>query len=364
MTDVASRRRFLRSAATLTGVAAAAPLLGSASQRADAQELPVPTTGAHLVLLGTAAGPVPMAGRKGICTALVVDGRTYLIDVGRGAVDQFETARLSMDTLDGIFVTHLHSDHLADLYTLLWLRFGGFNSMTHPVDIYGPGRAGKLPEPSSDRDVDTINPKNPTPGLADFLAKSMEAAAYDLNIRMRDEAWPDIRTLVRAHEIPLPDVDAGPLGDVAPAMEPFEVMADDRVRVSAILVQHPPVFPSFAFRFDTDHGSVVFSGDTTVTANMVTLAQGADVLVHEVIDLQAVEQFGNLTPEQLEHHRRSHTEVTKVGPIAQHAGVATLVLNHLAPSTPAWSDAIWLAKAQQGFTGKVIVGNDLMRIPL
>ncbi|MFC5728072.1 MULTISPECIES: MBL fold metallo-hydrolase [Nocardioides] len=358
-----TRRRLLSSAVTLSGVAAAAPLVGL-SARAAARELPVPSVGTHLVLLGTAAGPVPMAGRRGICTALVVDGRTYLIDVGRGAVDQFETAGLSMGTLGGIFVTHLHSDHLADLYTLLWLRFGGYNSMTHPVDIYGPGPAGALPAPSSDRDVDTINRKNSTPGLADFLAKSMEATAYDLNIRMRDEAWPDIRTMVRSHEIPLPDVDAGPLGNMAPAMKPFKVMADDRVRVSAILVQHPPVFPSFAFRFDTDHGSVVFSGDTTVTPNMVTLAQGADVLVHEVIDLQAVEQFGNLTPEQLEHHRRSHTDVTKVGPIAREAGVATLVLNHLAPSTPAWSDAIWLAKAQQGFTGKVIVGNDLMRVPL
>lgn len=358
-----TRRHFLRSA-TLTGVAAAGPLLGSASYRAAAEESSVPSTGAHVVLLGTAAGPVPMAGRKGICTAFVVDGHTYLIDVGRGAVDQFETARLTMDTLEGIFVTHLHSDHLADLYTLLWLRFGGFNSMTHPVDVYGPGPAGALPEPSSDRDVDTINRKNPTPGLVDFFAKSMEATAYDLNIRMRDEAWPDIRTLVRPHEIQLPEVDAGPLGDMAPPMEPFEVMADDRVRVSAILVQHPPVFPSFAFRFDTDYGSVVFSGDTTVTPNMVTLARGADMLVHEVIDLQAVETFGNLTPEQLQHHRNSHTEVTKVGPIAQEAGVATLVLNHLAPSTPAWSDVIWLGKAQQGFTGKVIVGDDLMRIPL
>jgi ribonuclease BN (tRNA processing enzyme) len=319
-------------------------------------------TGTELILLGTGAGPVPMAGRTGICSALVVDGHVYLVDVGHGAFDQLEKAGLTPSNLDSIFITHLHSDHLADLYTLLWLRFGGYNSMTHPVHVFGPGQAGGLP--ASDREVGTINRQNPTPGLADFLASSMQATAYDLNLRMRDEAWPDLRELIRAQEIEVPDVGASATGDMAPEMEPFEVMSDERVRVTAILVQHPPVFPSFAYRFDTPHGSVVFSGDTTITQNMVTLARGADILVHEAIDLTAVEQFGNLSEEQLQHHRNSHSDVTKLGPLAQRAGVGTLVLSHLAPSTIAWSDAIWLAKAQQGFLGPVIVGNDLMRIPV
>ena len=145
-------------------------------------------------------------------------------------------------------------------------------------------------------------------------------------------------------------------------MEPFLVMADDRVRVSAILVQHPPVFPSFAFRFDTAHGSVVFSGDTTVTDNIVTIARGAAVLVHEAIDMQVVERHGNLTPEQLQHHRNSHTDVTELGPIAEAAGVKTLVLSHLAPGTILLPDASWYAKAKRGYSGEVIVGRDLMRI--
>lgn len=343
----------------------AGPLLAlGAGTAAAADPVEIPGSGTHLLLLGTSAGPVPFQGRLGISSALVVDGRVYLIDLGHGCFDQFDKAGLTPDQLDAIYVTHLHSDHLADLYTFLWLRFGGYNSMTHPVDIYGPGPAGELPQPSSDREVGTINPKNPTPGLTDYISTSMEASAYDLNIRMRDEGWPDIRDMVRTHEIAVPDVGAGPTGDVAPPMDPFPIISTGPVRVSAILVRHPPVFPSFAFRFDTPDGSVVFSGDTTITGNVVALAQGADILVHEAIDLQAVEMFGNLTPEQLQHHRNSHADVTKLGPLAERAGVQTLVLSHLAPGTVAWPDAVWLAKASQGFSGRVIVGHDLMTIPV
>lgn len=356
-----TRRQFLQSAAAASGVAAFGAA-GAPSVAAQVAE-PLPQTGAHVVLLGTGGGPVPFAGRKGIATALVVDGRVYLVDAGHGLFDQYEAAGLTPAQLESAFITHLHSDHLSDLYTLLWLRMGSYNSFAHPIDVYGPGPAGELP-PARTGSPPLINRKNPTPGISDFLKLSMDATAYDLNLRMRDEAWPDIREMVRAHDIAVPDVGAGPTGEVAPPMEPFEVMADDWVRVSAILVQHPPVFPSFAFRFDTAYGSVVISGDTTITQNMVTLARGADILVHEVIDLVAVEKFGNLGEEAMKHMRESHTDVTKIGALAQQSGVPTLVLSHLVPSTPAWSDAIWLANAQQGYTGKVIVGNDLMRVPL
>lgn len=167
---------------------------------------------------------------------------------------------------------------------------------------------------------------------------------------------------MRAHDIEVPGVGADPLTNVAPPMEPFPVMSDDRVSVTAILVQHPPVFPSFAFRFDTEHGSVVFSGDTTITENVVTLARGADVLVHEAIDLDVVERYGNLTEEQLQHHRAGHADVRALGAHAQRAGVPRLVLSHLAPGTVALPDESWRLKASRGFDGEVVVGTDLMRL--
>jgi ribonuclease BN (tRNA processing enzyme) len=244
--------------------------------------------------------------------------------MGHGSFDQFENSGLGIGKLDNIFITHLHLDHITDLYTMLWLRFGGFNSLAHAVNVYGPGPAGALPAPSiPGATVTIVNPSTRRRGLADLMNAQIAATAYDVNIRMLDEGWPSIYDRVRLNEIALPDVGASAPDNLTPPMQPLPVMSDDRVQVSAILVKHPPVFPSYAFRFDTAHGSVVFSGDTTVTPNMVTLARDADLLVHEGIDLQAVQMAGRFSEAQIRHLEASHTDVTKVGGVAQAAGVKT-----------------------------------------
>jgi ribonuclease BN (tRNA processing enzyme) len=370
------RRRLLRTAAI--GLPAAA--LGATLAPTVAAATPSPTVattpglnppawvtqpGANVVLLGTAGGPLIGPSRAGITSALVVDGHVYLLDAGHGAVDQYVRVGLPLSALTAAFVTHLHSDHVVDLYSLLWLTTGGIGTVGHPVDIYGPGSAGCLPDPyPAGRQVATVSPANPTPGLTNMIRTQVAATAYDINLRMRDEAWPDPRTLLLPHDIPLPDVGARPKGPVAPTMQPFEVMSDARVRVTATLVEHPPVFPSYAFRFDTAYGSVVFSGDTAPTANLTTLACGADILVHEVIDVDLVQQAG-LSPAAVNHLLTSHTDSLLVGAIAAEAGVPTLVLNHLSPGEPSLvSDEVWLQKARTGYTGDVLVGHDLQRIPL
>ncbi|MGN6723398.1 MAG: MBL fold metallo-hydrolase, partial [Marmoricola sp.] len=222
--------------------------------------------------------------------------------------------------------------------------------------------AGALQPAFHGRPVSTIDPADPTPGLADMTQRLVDAYAYSTNVFMRDSGIPDPRDLMEIHEIQLPNVGADPLHHTAPAMEPFAVMEDDRVKVTAILVPHGPVFPSFAFRFDTDEGSVVFSGDTSLSDNVVRLARGADILVHEAIDLAAL---GQLPPAVMDHLRSSHTSVTDVGGVAERAGVGTLVLSHLVPAAHSIvSPSSWRRQAQQGFGGRVIVGEDLMRIPV
>ncbi len=129
-------------------------------------------------------------------------------------------------------------------------------------------------------------------------------------------------------------------------------------------MQHAPVFPALAFRFNTDDGSVAFSGDTGPTGNLIELAQDVDVLVHEVI---AREWVGRLLPaprdaaqESLfQHLINVHTVIEDVGPIAERARVRTLVLSHLVPGN--WPAEEW-QRAKNGFSGTLVVGQDLDRI--
>ncbi|GLB63139.1 hypothetical protein NCCP2495_10170 [Dietzia sp. NCCP-2495] len=130
--------------------------------------------------------------------------------------------------------------------------------------------------------------------------------------------------------------------------------------VTATLVPHGPVYPSFAFRFDTDYGSVTFSGDTRLSENLDRLAAGTDTLVHKAINVEG----SGLPPAFVAHNLESHVEVQEVGKIAQKAGATRLVLSHLGDHTGVIDEAKWKAWAQDGYDGEVIVGRDLQRLVL
>jgi ribonuclease BN (tRNA processing enzyme) len=351
--DSTSRRRFLQTSAAAVGAGA---VLASIPTTANASPSASKDGASRVILLGTAGGPPPEPTRAGISSALVIDGKVYLIDCGRSAVTQYIHANLLYVNIQSIFLTHLHADHVCDYYNFFLLAgFGPDNDLNDgivsPVDVYGPGPAGALPPPFGGGTAPTINPDDPTPGLKQLTNYNINAFAYSSNILMRDSHIADVRTLIRAHEIDVPNVGANPLGPTAPPMDPFLVVDDGTVKVTAILVPHGVVYPSFAYRFDTPAGSVVFSGDTARSDNVVRLARGADILVHEVIDI-AFYQNSGYPPALLNHLEVSHTDVTAVGPIAQQAGVGTLVLTHLVPATASLvSPASWKQRAQKGFDG-------------
>jgi ribonuclease BN (tRNA processing enzyme) len=134
------------------------------------------------------------------------------------------------------------------------------------------------------------------------------------------------------------------------------------VTVSAILVDHAPIFPVFAFRFDTPAGAVVISGDTNRNANLIELAKGADILIHEAIDLDWARSLfpAQRTPAQdakLRHLLEAHTGAHDLGSIADAADVKLLVLSHLAP--PTLDDQAWLRQFTRT-RGKAVVGKPLM----
>ncbi len=363
------RRRLLRLAGASAVAAGAATAVGAVPAAAS------PGTNrrgrgpaAELLLLGTHAGPPVVPGRAGISSALRVDGVNYVVDCGRASTTQYVAAGLRMRDLRSVFITHLHADHVADYYQYFLLGGSAPSSddsrdlLAGPVSVYGPGPAGALPPAFGGHGVPTVHPEDPTPGIAGLTEYCHHAFAYSSNVFMRDSGFRDIRTLADVHEIRVPEVGAGPLGPTAPAMRPFTVTEDDRVRVTAVLVPHGPVYPAFAYRFDTDHGSVVFSGDTTYSDNLVRLSRGADVLVHEAINIEGAQA---LTPAHKDHLLESHVEIQKLGAIAQRAGVAHLVVSHLADFVTYPLDTRqWRRWAQRGYDGKVTVAQDLDRVPL
>lgn len=330
--------------------------------------MPAPT---KLVLLGTAGGPLPSTVRAGIAQAVVVAGRTYLVDCGSGVTRQLRRARL-LAGLHRVFVTHLHSDHTCDYFNLFLLGWP-ILQWNPPVDVFGPGPAGgaaALPPDDGGRAVPLHAPANPTPGLVDLTKAQFAAHAYDINVRMREAGRHDLRPLVVPHEIPVPaGVGAAGPDRVAPDMAPVTVMEDDDVRVTAVLVRHAPVFPAFAFRIDTAAGAIVLSGDTAPCDNLVRLARGADILVHEVFD-DSPEVTDEATTDDWEAQRRqhhlltSHTPLSRVGAIAAEAGVGRLVLTHFVPGDDTRPDAHWLAGVAGEFGGEVVVGHDLLELPL
>lgn len=324
-------------------------------------------TGPYVVTLGTAGGPNWWPGpdvgkRTGIATAVVVDDSVYLVDCGHGVGRQLARAGLGLENLRGIFLTHLHSDHTVDLGSLALFGLRALRGReTDPVVILGPGNRGMLP-PISTRAVvppTPVFPDAPSPGTREMFELLMRAQATDINDRVLDTLGSSPMEIFAARDIQIPaDIGYHPNENPTPAMEPFLIFEDDKVKVSAILVKHPPMAPAFGFRFDTDQGSVTISGDTTYTQNMVKLARNTDLLLHEAIDFDWVEER-YADPKRAagkDHHYKSHTSVADAARVANESGARQLALHHLVPGTS--PETVW-QKASQYFSGSFYLPQDL-----
>jgi ribonuclease BN (tRNA processing enzyme) len=297
----------------------------------------------------------------------VVADRAYVVDCGSGVARQLRRARL-LKHVHQVFLTHLHSDHDCDYFNLFLLGWP-ILQRNPPVNVYGPGPAGWLPPIPADAPAGHHIPlvgTNPTPGLLEITRAQVAAHAYDINIRMREAGRTDLTTLVAPHEIVL-GFGVGGGNGTAPPMDPILISEDERVRVTAVLVDHAPVFPAFAYRFDTDDGSIVISGDTAPCANLIKLARGADILVHEVFadDVAAPEAPGDWEARQRERHLRdSHTPLSAVGRVAAESEVRRLVLTHFLPGDDTLADEHWARGVATSFDGEVIPGRDLLELTL
>ncbi|TMH44401.1 MAG: MBL fold metallo-hydrolase [Betaproteobacteria bacterium] len=306
------RRTFLAGAATL----AAAAWLPDRSQGQGSKT--------RLILLGTGGGPRPRKASSAPAQVIIANDTPYVVDCGNGVARQLIFAGVALPKLRHVFITHHHSDHNADYGNLILLAWAA--GLRTRLDTWGP------------------------PPLEKMTRLFFEMNAYDINTRIADEGRVPLVPLVHVHQLS----EGGP------------VMQDENVKVTAALVHHPPVVPSFGYRFDAADRSIVISGDTAPSDNLIRLAQGADVLVHEVLYLPGLDRLVARVPNApaLKQSIMSHhTAAEDAGRVAQAAGVKMLVLSHLVPADdPAITDQMWIDAARVHFRGPVIVGKDLLEI--
>jgi ribonuclease Z len=214
----------------LTALILCACVLGniSAAERSDMMQV---------TMLGTGT-PFPNAERFGSAILVEVAGKRLLFDCGRGAVIRLAQAGVSPSEIDGLFLTHLHSDHVVGIPDLV--LSGWFLGRDRPLQVWGPS------------------------GMRSMEKHLLQAFAFDIRIR---KAAPDYLP-VKGVEIDAKEVGQGNVYD------------DGSVRVSAFAVDHGPVKPAFGYRVDYAGHSVVISGDTKFSPNLLSFASGADCLIH------------------------------------------------------------------------------------
>ena len=315
-----SRRKFVAASALFS----LAPRAGFAFSARSVDDLGPD----RLVLLGTRGGPAINGYAPTPSANLIIyKGKPYVIDAGYGATFKLIEAGVPLHQLRYVFITHHHSDHNLDLGPMLYNAWA--SGLSGAVDVFGPR------------------------GLNDLIGFYWQSNRYDIETRIKDEGRPDLRTLVHTHEF-----HAGP------------IFSRDDVTVSALRVIHPPVTETYALRFVLGRKIVVFSGDTAYFPPLAEFAKGADYLVHEVVYPSALGALlrsrPNVDPSRLKASILSHhTRPEDVGRIATRAEAKTLVLNHFVPAddktiTPDdWANAV-----RQTYSGKIVIGRDLLRLPL
>ncbi len=279
-------------------------------------------SGARLVLLGTMGGYRMVKMRGAPSQVIVINKQLYLVDCGSGVGRQLAFAGYNLKNLKCLFITHHHSDHNLDYGTVLSLA--ATEGAEGKVNAYGPSPLEKMVR-------QFIDWHEYTEGQAPIPV-------------------PPARELVDAHDVN----EAGP------------VMEDENVRVSCARVVHPPCENPLAFRFDTEDRSITISGDTSPTPDLIELAGGSDILVHEVYYPPFVEKLSERLPrfkDLVDWFPTAHTTAADAGKIAQEAGVKTLVLSHIVPGDDmAITEEMWKEEASRFFDGEVIVGRDLMTL--
>ena len=270
-----------------------------------------------VTLLGTGAPP-PVMDRFGPSILVEAGGQKFLFDAGRGALQRLTQLQVRWQDVHGVFLTHLHSEHVVgfpDLWLTGWLIGPGHDI---PRQVWGPRGTSKM------------------------MSHLEHAYEYDIRIRLYDDR-------------------ASPDGVVILAEDIREgvVYNKERVQITAVEVDHTPVKPAFGYRIDYAGRAVVLSGDTRVSDNLIRYAHGVDVLVHEVA-VPATFQRAGIPPERANRVIAHHVTPEQAGEVFTRAQPKLAVYSHIVLPTATEQDL--MPATRQTYAGPLALGEDLMVI--
>ena len=272
----------------------------------------------EVTLLGTGS-PIPDPNRAGPSTLVRAGGQVFLVDCGRGVLQRAAAVGVGAAGLTALLLTHLHSDHIAELGDLVitsWVT--NFAPDPAPLPIIGP------------------------PGTAETVEATLKAFGHDIDYRIAHHADLNAPPPIEVHECT-----EGPVWD------------RDGVTIRVAPADHRPVAPTIGFRIEFGGASVVLAGDTVPCAGLDELAGGADALVHTAIRKDILT---HVPQQRVKDICDYHSSVQEAAATAARAGVGTLFLTHYVPAIAPGQEEQWRALAATEFNGQIELGDDLHRV--
>ena len=209
--------------------------------------VPLPESESLRVYVCGSASPLGM-GQAQSCIAVITPEHFYLIDSGAGSTDNISRLGLPTSQLDGLLLTHFHSDHIAEIYEVnlnSWVQ-----GRPQPLTIYGP--------------------------------QGVDVGGNGVNASYRQDRI--YRTGHHGADLLPPALGVLQHQTIAPGV----IFEDGDLKITAYVAEHPPIHPAVGYRFDYRGRSVVISGDSNVTGETLKIVDGADLLLHDALSLPTV----------------------------------------------------------------------------
>jgi ribonuclease Z len=270
----------------------------------------------RVTLLGTGT-PAPVMNRFGASILVEAGAEKFLFDAGRGAMQRLTQIGVSWKDVSGVFLTHLHSDHVVG-FPDLWLTGWLVSQRQSPLLVWGPRGTKKM---------------------MGHLAQAFE---YDIAIRQADEKAAAAGVLIVAEDI----------------ADGF-AYEKNGVRIVPFDVDHAPIEPAFGYRVDYRGRSVVLSGDTRLSENLIRRAEGVDLLIHEVA-APASHLRAGMAPALVATITAHHTSPEQAGEVFARVKPKLAVYSHIGRPSATEQDVI--VPTRKIYAGPLELGEDLMVI--